>query len=80
MGKVSWMLHKGICPSFSEKGTFFDLAWTSAVDANRMNLASGHILRGQAKLSKYAADGYWRHPTKSESGMPNVMRDSVQPQ
>ncbi|RKU38931.1 hypothetical protein C6496_04000 [Candidatus Poribacteria bacterium] len=44
---------------FSEKGTFFDLAWMSPVDANGMNVASGHILRGQAKLSKYAANGYW---------------------
>lgn len=45
---------------FSKKGTFFDLAWMSAVDANGMNVASGHILRGEATLSKYAADGYWR--------------------
>ena len=45
---------------FSEKGTFFDLAWMSPVDANGMSVPSGHILRGQATLSKYAADGYWR--------------------
>ncbi len=45
---------------FSEKGTFFDLAWMSPVDANGMSVPSGHILRGQARLSKYAADGYWR--------------------
>lgn len=45
---------------FSEKGTFFDLAWMSPVDANGMHVASGHILRGQTTLSKYAADGYWR--------------------
>lgn len=45
---------------FSEKGTFFDLAWMSPIDPNEMNIASGHILRGQATLSKYAADGYWR--------------------
>ena len=44
---------------FSEKGTFFDLAWMSPVDANGMHVASGHILRGQATLSKYAANGYW---------------------
>ena len=44
---------------FSEKGTFFDLAWMSPVDANGMHVASGHILRGQATLSRYAADGYW---------------------
>ena len=45
---------------FSEKGTFFDLAWMSPVDANGMSVPSGHILRGQATLSKYAADGYWQ--------------------
>ena len=44
---------------FSEKGAFFDLAWMSPIDANGMNIASGHILRGQATLSKYAANGYW---------------------
>ena len=44
---------------FSEKGTFFDLAWMSPVDTNGMHVASGHILRGQATLSKYAANGYW---------------------
>ena len=44
---------------FSEKGTFFDLAWMSPVDANGMHIASGHILRGQATLSRYAASGYW---------------------
>ena len=45
---------------FSDKGTFFDLAWMSPVDANGMPVASGHILRGQSTLSKYAADGYWQ--------------------
>ena len=44
---------------FSEKGTFFDLAWMSPVDANGMSVPSGHILRGEAVLSKYAANGYW---------------------
>ena len=46
---------------FSDKGTFFDLAWMSPVDANGIRVDSGHILRGEATLSKYAADGYW-HP------------------
>ena len=45
---------------FSEKGTFFDLAWMSPVDATGTHVASGHILRGQAKLSRYAANGYWQ--------------------
>ena len=45
---------------FSEKGTFFDLAWMSPVDANGMSVSSGHILRGEAVLSKYAANGYWQ--------------------
>ena len=44
---------------FSKKGTFFDFAWMSPVDANGMHVASGHILRGQATLSRYAASGYW---------------------
>ena len=48
---------------FSEKGTFFDLAWMSPVDENGMHVASGHILRGQATLSRYAANGYWRPDT-----------------
>ena len=47
----------------SEKGTFFDLAWMSPVDANGMQVASGHILRGQTTLSKYAANGYWAPDT-----------------
>ena len=44
---------------FSEKGTFFDLAWMEPVDANRTRVDSGHILRKQVTLSRYAADGYW---------------------
>lgn len=44
---------------FSNKGTFFDLAWMEPVDANGTRVDSGHILRGQATLSRYAADGYW---------------------
>lgn len=45
---------------FSEKGTFFDLAWMYPVDANGKRVDSGHILRGYAKLSRYAANGYWQ--------------------
>ena len=45
---------------FSEKGTYFDM-WLSAIDANGMSIASGHILRGQVTVSRYAANGYW-HP------------------
>ena len=44
---------------FSNKSTFFDLAWMEPVDANGTRVESGHILRGQATLSKYAANGYW---------------------
>ncbi len=44
---------------FSEKGTYFDLAWMQPVGDDGRNIASGHILRGQVKLSKYAANGYW---------------------
>ena len=41
----------------SEKGTMFQM-WLSAVD-NGMSVDSGHILRGQATVSRYAANGYW---------------------
>jgi hypothetical protein len=44
---------------WSDKGTYFDIAWLSPIDKNGMHIASGHILRGQATLSKYAANGYW---------------------
>ena len=43
---------------YSEKGTYFQI-WLSAVDTNGMSVASGHILRGQATVSRYAANGYW---------------------
>lgn len=39
----------------SEKGTYFDISWLSAEE----RVPNGQILRGQAKLSKYAAGGYW---------------------
>ncbi len=45
---------------FSDKDTFFDVAWMTPVDANGTPVAAGHILRGEATLSKYAAEGYWR--------------------
>ena len=45
---------------WSEKRTYFDIAWMQPIDANGMSVSSGHILRGQATLSKYAANGYWR--------------------
>ena len=45
---------------WSDKDTYFDIAWLSPIDENGMHVASGHILRGQATLSKYAANGYWR--------------------
>ena len=44
---------------WSDKGTYFDIAWLSPIDENGMHIASGHILRGQTTLSKYAANGYW---------------------
>ena len=43
---------------YSEKGTYFQM-WLSAVDSNGMFVDSGHILRGQATVSRYAANGYW---------------------
>ena len=44
---------------FSEKGTFFDLPWMEPVDTNGTRVDSGHILRKQVTLSRYAASGYW---------------------
>ena len=44
---------------WSDEGTYFDIAWLSPIDENGMQIASGHILRGQTTLSKYAANGYW---------------------
>ena len=44
---------------WSDKKTYFDLSWMSPIDENGMPIAAGHILRGQATLSKYAANGYW---------------------
>ena len=44
---------------FSEKGTFFDLPWMEPVDTNGTRVDSGHILRKQVALSRYAASGYW---------------------
>ena len=45
---------------WSKTGTYFDIAWMAPVDASGMRMPSGHILRGEATLSKYAANGYWR--------------------
>ena len=43
---------------YSERDTYFDM-WLTAVDINGMSVDSGHILRGQATVSRYAANGYW---------------------
>ena len=44
---------------FSDKDTYFDIAWMYPVDDDGMRVGSGHILRGHATLSPYAAEGYW---------------------
>ena len=43
---------------FSEKGTFFD-TWLYPIGHDGGHVDSGHILRGHATLSPYAANGYW---------------------
>ena len=43
---------------FSSRGTYFDI-WLSPTDENGRQTESGHILRGQIELSRYAALGYW---------------------
>lgn len=40
----------------SDKGTYFDIAWLQPAESRTSN---GQILRGQATLSRYAANGYW---------------------
>ena len=45
---------------WSDKDTYFDIAWMAPIDENGKRIAAGHILRGHATLSKYAATGYWR--------------------
>ena len=42
----------------SPKETFFDI-WVYPVDENGRETESGHILRGQAQLSRRVAHGYW---------------------
>ena len=43
---------------FSPKGSFFDI-WLFPRDSEGREVQSGHILRGQTTLSKYAPIGYW---------------------
>ena len=43
---------------FSPKGTYFGV-WLFPVDAHGQRVESGHILRGQVTVSRYAAHGYW---------------------
>ncbi len=44
---------------FSDKDTCFDIGWMLPVDSNGMYVNARNILRGQAKLPRYAASGYW---------------------
>ncbi len=48
---------------YSEKGTWFDIAWLQPHTPDGQRVASGQILRGQAKLSRYAVGGYWNPDT-----------------
>ena len=43
---------------FSPKGTYFDV-WLNPHDSQGKRVETGHILRGQATVSKYGAVGYW---------------------
>ena len=43
---------------FSPKGSYTEL-YLYPVDAQGNRINSGHILRGQVKVSRYAPDGYW---------------------
>ena len=61
---------------FSPRGTFFDV-WLYARDAHGQRVESGHILRGEATVSRYAAHGFWapdqislRTPTATSATSP----------
>ena len=43
---------------FSPKGTYFDV-WLHPHDSDGRRMETGHVLRGQASISKYGAIGYW---------------------
>ena len=43
----------------SDKDTRLGLVWIHPIDENGMGIASGHVLRRQVTVSKYAANGYW---------------------
>lgn len=53
---------KGFTRVWSQQGTRFDM-WLSPIGTNGQHIPAGHILRGQATLSRYAANGYWRPDT-----------------
>ena len=52
--------HGGSTRIWSDKGTYFDM-WLYPIgpDGSRLGGSPGHILRGEAALSRYAANGYW---------------------
>ena len=53
---------KGFTRVWSQQGTRFDM-WLSPIDPEGQHAAAGHILRGHQRISKYAANGYWRPDT-----------------
>ena len=43
---------------FSKKGTFFDVG-LGPIDSQGKRIPAGHVFRGHATLSRFAANGYW---------------------
>ena len=53
---------RGFTRVWSQQGTRFDM-WLSPIGSDGQHASAGHILRGHQRLSKYAANGYWRPDT-----------------
>ena len=47
---------------WSQQDTRFDM-WLSPIESDGQYASAGHILRGHLRISKYAANGYWRPDT-----------------
>ena len=61
MDRMPWMLHNLHTSEFLvKKALFLTLRGCLRLTRMGMRISSGHILRGEATLSKYAADGYWQ--------------------
>ena len=53
---------RGFTRIWSQQDTRIDM-WLSPIDSGGQRVSAGHILRGSRRLSKYAANGYWKPDT-----------------